>query len=322
MGHANARLTPVTRRELVARIVVHGWSVTAAAEAAQVSRKCAYKWLARWESGDRELVDGSSRPRSHPQRTPVRVEVAVVAARRLFRKGPEWISAQLGVPARTVSRILRRHQMPYLWELDLVTGAEVRTSKRTQNRYEKSSPGELVHMDTKKIAVIPEGGGSIQLGRPGYRTETRKKAKPGYEYVHSVIDDHSRFAYSEVLASKNAAACAGFFERAIRVFADHGISIEAVMTDNAWEYIHSNQFADLCDQIGARHITIRPYSPWQNGKVERFNRTLQTEWAYRQVFESNDDRAAALPDFLHRYNHHRRHHALGGQPPISRLSPT
>ena len=153
-------------------------------------------------------------------------------------------------------------------------------------------------------------------------TSAKKKAKIGFDYIHSVVDDHSRLAYSEIHDDEKGDTCAGFFERAIDFYASHGITIERVMTDNHWSYKHTNRLSELIAGIGAKHKFIRPHCPWQNGKVERFNRTLQTEWAYRQIFETNDARSAALQDFLNHYNHQRRHHALGGHPPISRLSPT
>lgn len=261
MGHANARLTPAGRRLLVDRVRVAGWSVTAAAESLGVSRQCAHRWLQRWDEGDRMLGDRSSRPHSTPSRTPVDVEGRVVAARVEYRKGPEWLAVRLGVSARTVSRILRRYQMPYLRELDLITGSRVRSSKKTARRYERGTPGELVHMDTKKIARIPEGGGSLALGREGYLTEARKKAKTGYEYVHSVVDDHTRIAYSEVLPNEQADTCAGFFERAIDFYASYGIEIRALMTDNAWSYRNGNRLAALLTNNQIEHLFIRAHCP-------------------------------------------------------------
>ena len=203
-----------------------------------------------------------------------------------------------------------------------MTGELIRASKTTAVRYERERPGELVHMDVKKLGRIPPGGGWRAHGRTMGSTSKRKKTKIGFDYIHSIVDDHTRLAYSEIHDNEKGDTCAGFFERAIEFFTSHGITIERVMTDNHWSYRNTTRLAELIDNIGATHKFIRPHCPWQNGKVERFNRTLQIEWAYRQVFESNDARSAALPDFLHRYNHHRRHHALGGHPPISRLTPT
>ena len=178
-------------------------------------------------------------------------------------------------------------------------------------------------MDVKKIGRIPDGGGWRAHGRQMGSTSQRKKTKIGYDYVHSVVDDHSRLAYSEILDDERADTCAEFFTRALDYFAAHGItSVERVMTDNAWSYRNGSRLRQLLEDRDITHKFIRPHCPWQNGKVERFNRTLASEWAYRQVFTTNHDRSAALPDFLDNYNHRRRHTALGGQPPISRLTPT
>lgn len=204
-----------------------------------------------------------------------------------------------------------------------MTGEVIRASKTTAVRYERDRPGELVHMDVKKLGRIPDGGGWRAHGRHMGSTAAKKKTRIGYDYVHSIVDDHSRLAYSEILLDEKGATTAGFLARAADFFADCGISsIEAVMTDNHWSYKNSHAVAAVIADLGASHLFIRPHCPWQNGKVERFNRTLQTEWAYQQVFTTNDERAAALAPWLHNYNHTRRHHALNGQTPISRLSPT
>jgi transposase InsO family protein len=257
-----------------------------------------------------------------PARTAPEVEELVIAARVQHRRGPDWIGPELGVPARTVSRILRRRGVPRLAVCDPMTGQVIRASKTTAVRYERDRPGELVHMDVKKIGRIPDGGGWRAHGREMGKTFAHKKARIGYDYVHSVVDDHSRFAYSEILADEQAPTTAAFFDRALVRFAELGIHIEAVMTDNAWNYTHSNAFKALLNSSETKHILIRPHCPWQNGKVERFNRTLQSEWAYRQVFTTNDERADALDPWLEDYNNRRRHSALGGRPPISRLSRT
>jgi transposase InsO family protein len=246
----------------------------------------------------------------------------VLAARREHRRGPDWLGPELGIPARTVSRILRRHRAPRLAVCDPMTGEVIRSSKTTAIRYERARPGELVHMDVKKIGRIPDGGGWRAHGREMGSTWAKKKARIGFDYVHSVVDDHSRFAYSEILPDERAATTAAFFTRALEDFAAHGVTVEALMTDNAWNYTKSTDLRALLDTAGITHVRIKPHCPWQNGKVERFNRTLQTEWAYRHVFASNDERAAALALWLDDYNTHRRHSALGGLPPISRLSPT
>jgi transposase InsO family protein len=204
-----------------------------------------------------------------------------------------------------------------------MTGEVIRASKTTAVRYERDRPGELVHMDVKKIGRIPDGGGWRAHGRQMGSTAAQKKARIGFDYVHSLVDDHSRLAYSEILPDEKAPTCTGFLTRAVNHFATHGITrIDAVMTDNHWSYTRNGTLPGLLDRLGARHILIRPHCPWQNGKVERFNRTLQAEWAYRQVFTTNNARQAALAPWLEDYNTRRRHSALGGRPPSSRLSPT
>ncbi len=323
MSHRNARLTPFARRLIVER-VRSGQPVAHVAKAMGVSRQCAHRWINRFnEAGLEGLEDRSSRPRSCPTQTPPDVEERVLAARREHRVGPDQLTHVVDVPARTITRILRRNGVPRLHDCDPLTGEVIRASKTTAIRYERQRPGELVHVDVKKLGRIPDGGGWRAHGRQMGSTAARKKARIGFDYVHSMVDDHTRFAYSEIHPDERGDTCAGFIERAATFFAEHGIDrIERVMTDNHFSYKNSHAVRDTIAGLSATHKFIRPHCPWQNGKVERFNRTLQIEWAYRQVFESNDDRSAALPDFLHRYNHHRRHHALGGHPPISRLTPT
>jgi transposase InsO family protein len=258
-----------------------------------------------------------------PTRTCPVVESMVLAARVEHRRGQDWLGPELGVAARTVGRILRRHDMPRLCELDPLTGTVIRASKTTAVRYERSRPGELVHMDVKKIGRIPDGGGWRVHGRDAVSVTRRRVNGPGYDYVHALVDDHSRLAYAEIHDDERADTCAEFFAHAVDYFAAHGIDhIERVMTDNAWSYRHGNALAAHIAAIGARHKFIKPHCPWQNGKVERLNRTLATEWAYRQVFTTNAERSAALAPWLDYYNHRRRHSAIGGLPPTSRLSPT
>ena len=240
--------------------------------------------------------------------------------RRVERRGQDWLGPELGLPARTVSAILRRHRVPYLRECDPLTGEVIRASKTTAIRYERPCPGDLVHVDVKKIGRIPDGGGWRARGRAETVDHRHKPVRIGYDYVHAAVDDHSRLAYAEVLADETGPTCAAFLSRAATFFADHGITIREVISDNALNYIRSRDFADAITAIGAQHRTIKPHCPWQNGKVERFNRTVQIEWAYRQVFTSNAERAAALEPWLDFYNTRRRHSAIGGLPPISRLS--
>jgi transposase InsO family protein len=257
-----------------------------------------------------------------PTKTPPRVEQRVLAARRKHRRGQDWLGPELGVPARTVGRILRRNRVPRLAVCDPMTGEVIRASKATAVRYERDRPGELAHMDVKKIGRIPDGGGWRAHGRKMGRTWQQKKARVGYDFVHSVVDDCSRFAYSEILDDEQGDTCAAFFARALEEFAAHGIEIAEVMTDNHWSYTRSVSLATLLADAGIKHRLIKPHCPWQNGKVERFNRTLQSEWAYHRVFSTNTQRRRALAPWLKYYNTRRRHSALGGHPPISRLSPT
>lgn len=289
-----------------------------------VSRKCVHTWIARFElEGEAGLQDRSSRPHASPTRTSRAVEMIVLEHRRTTRQGRDGVAADVGLSPRTVSRILARHGIPHLSDLDPMTGDVIRASKSTAVRYERDKPGELVHMDVKKIARIPDGGGWRGRGQTitNHTSRPDKATKIGYDFVHSLVDDHSRLAYSELLTDEKGTTCEAFLDRAINYFADHGITrIERLMTDNAWAYRYS--LRDICAAHGIRQIFIRPHCPWQNGKVERLNRTLATEWAYRKVFTTNDERTAALAPWIEYYNTRRRHQALGGLPPISRLTPT
>ena len=320
MSHRNARLNFRGRQLLVERICEQGWAVAHAAKAQGVSRKCAHTWVKRFrDEGEAGLHDRSSRPHHCPAQTPVEVEERILVLRQEERRGQDWIGPELGVPPRTVSRVLRRHGVPYLRECDPLTGEVIRASKTTAVRYERARPGELVHVDVKKVGKIPDGGGWRAHGR----SEQVRGRGIGYDYVHSMVDDCSRLAYSEILPDEKGATCAAFIRRAAAFFFLAGIArIERVMTDNHWSYTKSDDVAAALLDLKAKHKLIKPHCPWQNGKVERYNRTLQTEWAYRQIFTSNDERTAALAPWLHHYNTQRRHTALAGLPPISRLSPT
>lgn len=320
MAHANARLTVRGRALLVERILA-GHRPADVAHQMGCSRATAYKWLRRFRAeGPGGLADRPSRPHRCPHRTADRIEAAILEARRTHRRGARWIADELGLAASTVGRVIARHQMPLLAELDALTGEPVRRGPVSGVRYERDHPGELIHIDVKKLGRIPDGGGWRALGRPNRPERLRGQ---GYDYVHSAIDDHSRLAYSEILPDERGATCAGFLTRAAAFFASLGITrIERVMSDNAMNYRHSAAFKGVLAALGARHILIRPHCPWTNGKVERLNRTLLREWAYSQVFRSNAERAACLPSFIEHYNTRRRHSSLGGLPPISRLSTT
>jgi transposase InsO family protein len=324
MSHGNARLTFHGRCLLVRRVRLEGRPAAHVARELGVSRQCAYRWVRRFDAeGWAGLHDRSSRPHRSPSRTPAATEARVVAARRALRRGPVFIAEETGVPARTISRILARRGEPSLAACDPLTGQIIRASKATAVRYERERPGELVHLDVKKLGKIPDGGGWRARGRAGTGTRQDKNARIGYDYVHVAIDDHSRLAYAEICPDEKGATAAAFLARASAYFATHGITtIERVITDNAFAYRHSTAFAQAVAALGARHKFIRPRCPWQNGKAERFNRTLASEWAYRQIFTSTAQRTAALPGWLEFYNTQRRHTALGGHPPITRLSPT
>ncbi len=324
MSHGSARLTIHGRRLIITRHQA-GWKQAHIAAAMGVSRKCVKTWIDRYSAeGDAGLQTRSSRPHSMPTKTSDETERKVLTARAELREGPDVLGPKVGVPPRTVSRILRRHRVPYLRECDPMTGQIIRASKHTAVRYERDRPGELVHIDVKKLGRIPDGGGWRGRGRTRSNHQARVTKKPiGYDFVHSMVDDHTRLAYSEVLPDEKGPTCAAFLVRAAAYFASKGIGrIERVMTDNAFAYRYSADFTKACTDLGAVQKFIRPHCPWQNGKVERLNRTLAIEWAYRQAFTSNAQRAAALAPWLEYYNTERRHSALGGQPPITRLLPT
>jgi transposase InsO family protein len=323
--HANAPLTPLGRERLARLIVENGWSVRRAAERFQVSPSTASKWAARYRAGE-PMTDGSSRPRTSPRRTPTRLERRIVKLRYCRRWGPHRIGYHLGVPRSTVGRVLTRYRMPLLAHLDQATGLVVRAPK--PRRYEVAAPGELVHVDIKKLGRIPDGGGwrafgrdSAQHRRNGVATERAgRRGAPssrGYVYLHHAIDDHSRLAYSEQLPNEKKETAAAFWQRARAFFADAGISVQAVMTDNGPCY-RSHAFAQALGPT-VKHRWTRPYRPQTNGKVERFNRTLVAEWAYATTYLSNDARAATYTAWLHNYNHHRPHTGIGGQAPADRV---
>ena len=275
MAHANARLTVHGRRLLVARLLA-GHRAAEVAQQLGCSRATAYKWLRRFQAeGMAGLHDRPSRPHRCPHRTPEALERAILAARRAQRRGPDWIGAELGLSATTVGRVLRRNRMPRLCELDALTGAPVRRGPMSRVRYERARPGELIHVDVKKLGRVPEGGGWRAHGR-GPRPAARRGQ--GWDYLHAAIDDHSRLAYAEIHPDQRGETCAAFMARAAAFFARQGIThIQRVMSDNALGYRASAAFSAVIADLEARHILIRPHCPWQNGKVERLNRTLLRE---------------------------------------------
>jgi transposase InsO family protein len=288
-----------------------GWSVAAAAESMNISRQCAHKWWARWRTeGPAGLADRSSRPLRSPNQTPAPIERRIVHLRQKRRLGPDRIAGLVGVPASTVHRVLVRHGLNRLAWMDRPTGRVIR-------RIETSRPGELVHIDVKKLARVPDGGGHKKLGREA-RTGSIVKRGGGYTHVHTAIDAYSRLAYSEFAGVENAANCVAFLDRAVAWFATQGIEIDKILTDNGVGY-RSRDWADLCAELDIKHRRTKPYHPATNGKAERFNRTLLDEWAYARLWRSERARAKALDHWLHTYNHHRHHTAIGG-PPASRVT--
>jgi transposase InsO family protein len=316
--HGNAALSWSGRRRLAERVVFEQWTLTAAAEAAGVSVRCARKWVARYRAeGERGLHDRSSAPRRVANRTPAERVGVIVALRRLRFTAAE-IAELLEMALSTVSGILTRLGMGRLGRLGLEQPV----------RYERSWPGELIHLDVKKLGRIQGGAG--KRVRDGLRQhynptftdlEGKRRNTVGWEYVHIAVDDHSRLAYAEVLPDEKAATAVAFLRRACAFYRRYGIRVERLLTDNGSAY-RSTIHALACRALGIRHLRIRPYRPQTNGKAERFIRTLLAGWAYGAIYRSSQERTAALDGWLWHYNHRRRHAALGHQPPVARLSRT
>ncbi len=315
MTHANAPFAPAGRLRLARLVVDQGWSVRRAAERFQCSPATAAKWAARYRAG-LPMADRSSRPHRSPRHTPQRLERRIVALRFVRRWGPHRIGYHLRVPRSTVGRVLERYSMPLLHHLDQATGLPVRRPRPI--RYERAAAGELVHVDIKKQGRIPDGGGHRFVGRQlgKQHNNTHGRGGRGYAFLHHAVDDHSRLAYSEILADERKETAAGFWTRASAFFAAAGITVTAVMTDNGSCY-RSRDFAAALGPV--KHIRTRPYRPQTNGKVERFNRTLAQEWAYASSYSTDEARAAEYPRWLHHYNHHRPHTGIGGQAPADRV---
>jgi transposase InsO family protein len=314
--HANAALSWSGRRRLVERVVVEGMALRAAAAAAGVSVRCARKWVARYRAeGAAGLADRSSAPRRVANRTPADRVAAIVALRRLRMTAAE-IAETLTMPLSTVSAILTRSGMGRLGRIGLEQPV----------RYERSRPGELVHIDVKKLGRIEGGAGKrVRDGlRQHYNTtftdrEGKRRNTVGWEYVHVAVDDHSRLAYAEVLPDEKAATAVGFLRRALAFFQRYGIRVERLLTDNGSAY-RATLHALACRALGIKHLRSRPYRPQTNGKAERFIRTLLAGWAYGAIYRSSHERTAALDGWLWHYNHRRRHSALGHQPPVTRTN--
>jgi len=313
--HANAALSWQGRRRLVGRVVVQGWTVTAAAEAAGVSVRCARKWVGRYRlEGAAGLCDRSSAPRRVANRTGADRVDAIVKLRRLRFTAAE-IAETLGMALSTVSGILTRLGLGRLGRIGL----------EPPRRYERTRPGELVHIDVKRLGRIAGGAGKRVTGikRNRYR-QSRDRAgvrrnRIGWEYVHVCVDDYSRLAYAEVLSDEKTATAIGFLQRAIAFYAHHGVTLESVLTDNGSAYV-SARHALACRRLRVKHLRTRPYRPQTNGKAERFIRTLLAGWAYGAIYRTSNERTTALDGWLWHYNHRRRHSALGHQPPATRTN--
>ena len=311
--HGNAALS-LRKRELLARRVVEGgWSLTKAAEAAEVSEPTARKWVARYlADGEAGLLDRSSAANHVHNRTPEDRIAVICALRRLRMTGAE-IAEVLGMPETTVSGILTRCGLGRLGRLGM----------EPAQRYERSRPGELLHIDVKKLGRIERGAGHRVTGRRHYTPRLgprhARRGTTGWEFVHVCVDDATRFAYVEVLADERATTAVGFLRRAVKHFARHGVGVERVLTDNGSAYI-STMHAIACRALGIKHLRTRPRRPQTNGKAERFIRTMLGGWAYGAIYRSSAERTAALEGWLWRYNYRRKHGALGRRPPAARLA--
>jgi transposase InsO family protein len=321
MSHRNAPLSETGRLRLARCVVEEGWSLRRAAERFQVAVTTAARWARRYrELGEAGMADRSSRPHRCPNRTPTRTERRIIKVRVIRRWGPHRIGYLLGLHPSTVHRVLTRYGLAKLRWLDRATGRVIR-------RMTQTSCGELVHVDVKKLGKIPAGGGWRMLGRAaGKRNHQSDKSSGvfskyrqpvrGYHFLHTALDGHSRLAYSELLADERQETAAAFWARANTWFNQRGIQVQKVLTDNGSCY-RSHVFRDALGDI--EHRRTRPYRPQTNGKVERFHRTLADEWAYARLYLSDTERCEEYPRWLHTYNHHRGHTALGGQPPATRV---
>jgi transposase InsO family protein len=325
VSHANAALTPRTRLRLARLIVDEGWPVARAAQRYDVSWPTAKRWADRYtQLGEAGMADRSSRPHHSPTRTPQPQVRAIVHLRLKQRLGPVQIAGRLAMAASTVHAVLVRCRVNRLSHIDRVTGEPVR-------RYEHPHPGAMLHVDVKKYGNIPDGGGWRFVGRrrgdrnreaTARRTGARNakwEPRVGTAFVHTVVDDHSRVAYAEIRDDETAATAIDVLRNAVAWFADRGVTIERVLSDNGSAY-KSHAWRDACTQLEIRPKKTRPYRPQTNGKVERFHRTMTDGWALARLYRSEHARRKALPAWLHHYNHHRPHTATGGRPPITRLT--
>lgn len=322
VSHRNAPLSETGRLRLARCIVEDGWSLRRAAERFQVAVTTAQRWAKRYrEEGPAGMADRSSRPHHSPNQTPTRTERRIIKIRVLRRWGPARIAYHLGLNVSTVHRVLTRYKLARLRWLDRATGRNIR-------RINSVAPGDLVHVDVKKLGKIPAGGGWRKLGKTAGRKNARADrssgvttkhgdAGRGYHFLHTALDGHSRLAYSEILTDERKETAADFWKRANAWFLEQGVLVRNVLTDNGSCY-RSHDFAEALGTI--KHRRTRPYRPQTNGKVERFHRTLADEWAYARLYTSDAERCAEYPTWVHHYNHHRGHTALGGQPPAIRVA--
>ena len=323
MSHANAALAPVQRLRVARLIVDDGWPVAHAAAFFHVSWPTAKRWADRYAAMGRDgMSDRPSRPHRSPNRTTQELVRKVVHLRWKKRLGPVAIGGRLGMPASTVHAVLVRCRLNRLHHVDVRTGEPIR-------RYEHDKPGAMIHVDVKKIGNIPDGGGHRFVGRvQGSKNRRSTPGKPrskhhheliGTAFVHTVIDDNSRVAYAEIHNDEKAVTAIGVLRRAVSWFEARGVSVERVLSDNGSAY-KSHAWRDACAELNIRPKKTRPYRPQTNGKIERFHRTLADGWAFSRHYDSESARRAALPAWLHEYNHHRPHTATEGKPPITRLT--
>jgi transposase InsO family protein len=311
MAKHRPRLNVFGRQLLVQRIDGEGWPVAHAAEAVGVSRATAYKWLRRYRAeGESGLLDRSSRPHRSPRHLAPGLEAAIIEARVRRRYGPHRLAPLLGLPRSTIGKVLVRRGFARLADTDKPTGAPI--------RYVREQPGELVHQDHKKLGRIPPGGGHRFMDR-GQGLRNRGGVAHGYDHVEVIVDDASRVAYVAHVPDESGASAARALSEAAVFFAERGVRIERVMTDNALAYTNSRAYADVIDGLGARHLRTRPYRPQTNGKAEAFIKTLLREWAYAKLYRSNHERLTALPRWVHFYNHHRTHTGIGDIVPMAAL---
>ena len=323
MSHANAALTPRARLRLARLVVERSWTYAAAAKMFMVAPRTAKKWADRYRAeGPAGMSDRTSRPHTSPSKTSPDVVRQIVRLRWRHRLGPVQIAGRLGMPASTVHAVLVRCRINRLSHIDRATGEPIR-------RYEHPHPGSLIHVDVTKFGNIPDGGGHRYVGRQqgdlnkratsGLPKGADYKPRTGKAFAHTVIDDHSRLAYVEICTNEKAETAVGVLQRAVAWFAEHGVTVERVLSDNGGCY-RSFAWRDACADLNIKHKRTRPYRPQTNGKIERFHRTLGEGWAYARFYNSEAERRAALPGWLHFYNQHRAHSAIGGHPPISRLT--